>query len=111
MSAITQVLLIRFWQNFKRSFLGSSLTINNGQSDNCPGNICLGDICPTLSNTEMIWTKIQSKVSGTIFADHNGSSHIGIGPGKCCPVFRWEIILVKKFETQIFVDPRFIMED
>ena len=53
MSAITRLLLIRFWQNFKGSFPCFSLTIDNCQSDICPGNICPGDNFRSLSKTEV----------------------------------------------------------
>ena len=46
MSAISQLLLTRFWWNFKCSFLWASRTDSNYQVDICPGNICPGDICP-----------------------------------------------------------------
>ena len=43
---ISQLLLARFWPNFKGRFLGPSLTDVNCHGDICPGNICQGDICP-----------------------------------------------------------------
>ena len=42
MSAISRLLLIRFWPNFNCCFPRSSLTINTSQRDICPGNICPG---------------------------------------------------------------------
>ena len=44
MSAISQLLLTRFWQNFKVRPLGPSWTDLNCHRDICPGNICHGDI-------------------------------------------------------------------
>ena len=49
-SAISQMLLTRFWPNFKVSFLGPSLTDVTCQDDICPDNIWLGDICPFQQN-------------------------------------------------------------
>ena len=46
MSAISQLLLVRFWWNLKGTFLGASRTDSNSQVDICPGIICPGDICP-----------------------------------------------------------------
>ena len=45
-SGISQLLLTRFWWNFKGSILGTSRTDSNCHGDICLGNICLGDICP-----------------------------------------------------------------
>ena len=46
MLAISQLLLTRFWWNFKCRFLGTSSTDFNCQGDICPRNICPRDICP-----------------------------------------------------------------
>ena len=46
MSAISQLLLARFWPNFKGRFLGTSRRDSYCYVDICPGNICPGDICP-----------------------------------------------------------------
>ena len=45
-SGISQLLLTRFWSNFKSRFLGPSWTDSNCHGDICPGNICHGDVCP-----------------------------------------------------------------
>ena len=45
-SAISQLLLARFWPNFKGRFLGTSRRDSYCYGDICPGNICPGDICP-----------------------------------------------------------------
>ena len=45
MSAISQLLLTRFWRNFKHRFMGLSWTDFNYRSNICPGNICPGNIC------------------------------------------------------------------
>ena len=46
MSVISQLLLTRFWWNFKGRFLGTSRTDHNCQGDICPRNICPRDIWP-----------------------------------------------------------------
>ena len=46
MSVISQLLLTRFWPNFKGRFQGTSRTDSNCYSYSCPGNNCPGDICP-----------------------------------------------------------------
>ena len=45
-SGISQLLLTRFWPNFKGRFLGLSWTDFNYHSIICPCNICPGNICP-----------------------------------------------------------------
>ena len=55
MLAISQLLLARFWWNFKGSFLGASRTDSNYQVDICPGNICPGNICPYQEYLSCYW--------------------------------------------------------
>ena len=45
-SKISQLLLTRFWWNFKGRFLGTSRTESNCHRDICPCNICPDDNCP-----------------------------------------------------------------
>ena len=54
MSAISQMLLIKFWPN---------LTIYNCQNDMCPCNICFGYLCPTSLHTKVIYS-ILTKIDG-----------------------------------------------
>ena len=56
LSAISQLLLVRFWPNFKDKFLGLSLTDPNYHGDICPGNICPGDICPYQQYLSCYWS-------------------------------------------------------
>ena len=49
----------------KGNFPGSSLTLDNCQRDICPGNICHTSLNTGI--TDMIWIKIHSQVSRTIF--------------------------------------------
>ena len=44
-----QLLQAQFGSNFKSRFVGTSRTDSNYHGDICPGNICLGDICPILT--------------------------------------------------------------
>ena len=46
---------LQFWLNYKGSFPSSSITMNN-----CYSDIRSNKIRPTLSSTNMFWTKIQS---------------------------------------------------
>ena len=48
MSAISQLILTRFWSNFKCKALGTSTTDSNCYCDICAGNICPCDVCPYL---------------------------------------------------------------
>ena len=52
---ISQLLLTRFWPNFKHRFLGSSRTDFNCHRDICPGNICPGNICPYQEYLSCYW--------------------------------------------------------
>ena len=45
-SAISQLLLTRFWWNFKGRFLWTFRTDSNCHGDICPRNICPCNICP-----------------------------------------------------------------
>ena len=54
-SGISQLLLTRFWQNFKGRFLGLSWTDFNYHNDICPGNICPGDICQYQEYLSCYW--------------------------------------------------------
>ena len=45
-STISQLLLVRFWPNFKGRFLGPIWTYSNFHNHICSGNICPCDICP-----------------------------------------------------------------
>ena len=55
MLAISQLLLTRFWWNFKCRFLGTSRTDSNCQGDICPGYICPGDIYPYQEYLSCYW--------------------------------------------------------
>ena len=54
-SMISQLLLTRFWPNFKDRFLGLSWTDSNSQGDIFPGNSCQGDICPYQEYIRCYW--------------------------------------------------------
>ena len=55
MSAISQLLLTRFWWNFKHRFLGTSRIDSNYQVDICTGNICPGNIFPYQEYLSCYW--------------------------------------------------------
>ena len=55
MSAISQLLLTRFWPNFKNRFLGQSWTDFNCYGDICSGNICPGNICQYQEYLSWYW--------------------------------------------------------
>ena len=55
MSVISQLLLNRIWQNFKRRFLWPCWTDSKCQCDICPGNICPGNICPVQEYLTCYW--------------------------------------------------------
>ena len=53
--AISQLLLARFWPNFKGGFLGHFLTYSKCHNDICSGNICPCDICPYQQYLSFCW--------------------------------------------------------
>jgi len=55
MLAISQLLLTRFWWNFKGRFLWTFRTDSNCQGDICPRNICPRDICPYQEYLSCYW--------------------------------------------------------
>ena len=55
MLAISQLLLTRFWWNFKGRFLWIFRTYSNCQGDICPCNICPRDICPYQEYLSCYW--------------------------------------------------------
>ena len=77
MSALSQLLLIRFWTKLKGSYPGSYLTIDKCKGDICPGEICPGNIYPSLSNIEIndiVWTKPQGQSPQICTARQCGTS-------------------------------------
>ena len=90
-SAISQLLLTRFWPNFKHRFLGPSLTHPNCHGDICAGNICPVDICPYREYLSCYWPNFdQTLVSflGPSLTDVNCHGDICPGhiwPGDICP--------------------------
>ena len=55
MLAISQLLLTRFWWNFKGRFLWTFRTDSNCQGDICPHNICPRNICPYQEYLSCYW--------------------------------------------------------
>ena len=54
-SAISQLLLVQFWPNFKCRFPGPLWTYSNCHNDICPGNICPCNICPYKEYLSCYW--------------------------------------------------------
>ena len=54
-TVISQLLLTRFWWNFKGRFLWTFWTDSNCQGDICPRNICPRDICPYQEYLSRYW--------------------------------------------------------
>ena len=54
-SAIFQLLMTRFWWNYKDRLPGTSRTDSNCHSDICTGKICPGDICPYKEYLSCYW--------------------------------------------------------
>ena len=59
LSGIFQLLLTRFWPNFKGRFLGSFWTNFIHHGEICPGKICPGDICPYLEYFSCYWPDFE----------------------------------------------------
>ena len=55
MSAISQLLLTRFWWNFKGRFLWTFRTDSICQGDICPHNTCSRNICPYQEYLSCYW--------------------------------------------------------
>ena len=59
-SAISQLLLTRFWPNFKGKFLGQFLQDSNCYGDDiCPGNIYPGNDCPYQQCLSCYWANLN----------------------------------------------------
>ena len=109
MSAISQLLLTRFWWNFKGRFLWTFRTESNCQGDICPCNICPRNICPYQQYLSCYWADFDQSFwtqffGALIFIDHNF-----FGPN----FFRLKYFLDQKvfgpkiFSLQIFFWPKF----
>ena len=75
-SAISQLLLTRFWWNFIGRFLWTSRTDSNCHGDICPGNICPGDICPYQEYLSSYWPDLD---------ETDSNCHSDICPGNISP--------------------------
>ena len=69
MSAISQLLLARFWPNFKVRFLETSTTDSNYYGDICPCNICPGNICKYQQYLSCYWPDFD-QTSKSAFWEH-----------------------------------------
>ena len=69
MSRISQLLLTRFWWNFKGRFLWTFRTDSNCQGDICPRNICPRDICPYQEYLSCYWPDFDETLhSSSLFS-------------------------------------------
>ena len=66
-SRISQLLLTRFWWNFKGRFLGTSRTESNCHRGICPCNICPDDNCPYQEYLSCYWPNVGSLFGPTFF--------------------------------------------
>ena len=62
-SAISQLLLVRFGSNFKQRVQGTYTTDSNCHHDICPGNICPGDICPYQQYLSCYWPDLDQTLN------------------------------------------------
>ena len=92
MSVISQLLLARFWWNFKGSFLGASRTDSNYQADICPGNILSWGHLSISAISQLLLARFGSnfkqRVLETYTTDYNCHHDICTGnicPGDICP--------------------------
>ena len=65
MLAISQLLLTRFWWNFKGRFLWTFGTYSNCQGDICPRNICPRDICPYQEYLSCYWSDFDETLKAS----------------------------------------------
>ena len=86
LSVISQLLLIRFWWNFKCMFLGTSITESYCYSDICPGNICHGDICPYQKYLSSYWSDFAQTLNEGSWDHLTNANCLGdIFPGNIFP--------------------------
>ena len=109
MSAISQLLLTRFWPNFKGRLRGPSWTDSNCHSDICPGNIC-----PYKEYLSCYWPNFDQTFRTQLFL-----GFYFLDPKCCRPKIFWiqifwiqnffglKILLTQSFfGTQTFCDPK-----
>ena len=115
---ISQLLLTRFWPNFKCMLLKISLTNINCHCDICQGSICLGNNCPYQDYFIYYWSNLDQ----TFWAQFFGCLSF-LGPKFCLttlfhPKLFWthnffgpKIYLDPKiFWTQIFFKPKIVFD-
>ena len=85
-SGISQLLLTRFWPNFKGRFLGQSLSDSNCYGDDIyPGNICPGTNRPYQQYLSCYWADFDQSfwiqfLEALIFIDHNFLDQTSLDP-------------------------------
>ena len=114
-SAISQLLLVRFWPNFKCRFLGPLWTYSNCHNDICPGNICPCNICPYKEYLSCYWPNNDQTLKAGSW-DH--LKHIptvtekkNVLPKKNCnKILFWQKqIVAKKISQTKFFLPKYIL--
>ena len=93
-SAISQLLLVRFWPNFKCRFPGPLWTYSNCHNDICPGNICPCNICPYKEYLSCYWPNFDQTLKVGSW-DH--LKHIPTVTGE-------KMFCQKKFQQNFFFD-------
>ena len=68
---ISQLLLTRFWPNFKSRYLGTSRTGSSCHGDICPCNIPPGDICPYQQYLGSYWPNFDQTFETQFFGGLN----------------------------------------
>ena len=72
---ISQLLMTRFWPNFKRRLLRTSRTDSNCYGDICQGNICPCNICPYQKYISCYWSDFDqtfwTQFLGAFFGPRN----------------------------------------
>ena len=84
MLAISQLLLTRFWWNFKGRFLWTFRTDSNCQGDICPRNICPRDICPYQEYLSCYWPDFDETLQVGSWEHHGDICPRNICPGDIC---------------------------
>ena len=88
---ISQLLLPRFWPNFKSMYLGTSRTDFICHGDICPGNISPGDICTYQQYLSSYWPNFDQTFWTQFFGGLNfcGPKFVFVPPPTHPPLSTW----------------------
>ena len=108
-SAISKLLLTRFWPNFKVSFLGPSLADVKCHGEICSGIIWLGNICPYQQNLRCYWTNFDQTFPAQKFfwTQFFFRPKINLDPN----FFKSKIILGQNFLHPILLNQTFLVQN